>query len=64
MDLGLNSYEFLDFNLGFCGMNFQITNSSVVELFLVRFHVVFEVLWNSCEKENVGFLKGMLSKFL
>ena len=30
----------------------------------MRFHVVFEVLWNSCKKENVGFLKGMLSKFL
>ena len=27
-------------------MKFQITNSSVVELFRVRFHVVFEVLWN------------------
>ena len=64
MDLGLISYEFLDFHLGFCGMRFQITNSSVVELFCVRFHVVFEVLWNSCKKENVGFLKGMLSKFL
>ena len=24
--------------------------------------MVFEVLWNSCKKENVGFLKGMLSK--
>ena len=45
-------------------MNFQITNSSVVELFRVRFHVVFGVLWNSCKKENVGFLKRMLSKFL
>ena len=32
MNLGLNSYEFLDFHLGFCGMNFQITNSRVVEL--------------------------------
>ena len=45
-------------------MNFQITNSSVLEFFLIRFHVVFEVLWNSCKKENVGFLNGMLSKFL
>ena len=33
VDLGLNSYEFLDFHLGFCGMRFQTTNSSVVELF-------------------------------
>ena len=33
VNLGLNSYEFLDFHLGFYGMNFQITNSSVVELF-------------------------------
>ena len=33
VNLGLNSYEFLDFHLGFCGMNFQITNSSVVVLF-------------------------------
>ena len=45
-------------------MNVQITNSSVVEFFGVRFHVVFEVLWNSFKKENVGFLKGILSKFL
>ena len=54
----------MDFHLGFGFMNVQITNSSVLELFLVRFHVVFEVLWNSCKKANVGFLKGMLSKFL
>ena len=26
-------------------MKFQITNSSVMELFGVRFHVFFEVLW-------------------
>ena len=39
-------------------MNFQITNSSVVELFLVRFHVVFEVLWNSCKKGECWVFKG------
>ena len=33
--------EFLDFHLGFGYMKFQITNSSVVELFLDEFHVGF-----------------------
>ena len=39
MDLGLNSW---DFYLGFDYMKFQITNSSVVELFLDEFHVGFQ----------------------
>ena len=34
-------------------MKFQITNSSVVKL----------VWMNCCKKENVGFLKEILSKF-
>ena len=33
VDLGLNSYEFLDFHLGFCDMRFQTTNTSVMDLF-------------------------------
>ena len=40
-DLGLNSYEFLDFHLGFCGMRFQTTNTSIMELFLNEFHDEF-----------------------
>ena len=32
--------EFLDFHLGCCGLMFQSTNSSVVELFLDDFHDV------------------------
>ena len=31
VDLRLNSYEFLDFHLGFCGMRFQTTNTSVMK---------------------------------
>ena len=30
--------EFLDFHLGFCGLRFHSTNSSVVEFFLDGFH--------------------------
>ena len=30
---------FLDFHLRFCVLRFPSTNSSVVELFLVEFHV-------------------------
>ena len=35
---------FLDFHLGFCGLRFHSTNSSVGELFLDDFHDNFEVL--------------------
>ena len=38
VDPWLNSKEFLDVHLGFCGLRFQSTNSSVVELFLDDFH--------------------------
>ena len=42
-------------------MKFQITNSSVVKLFLMNSMLV---LRNCCKKENVGFfLKEILSKF-
>ena len=44
VDLGLNSYEFLDFHLGFCGMRFQTTNTSVMEWFLMTFMLIIEVL--------------------
>ena len=60
MDLGLNSWIsprvwFSEFP------NHQFKGCGVVG---DRFHVVVEVLWNSCKKENVGFLKGMLSNIL
>ena len=42
-------------------MKFQITNSSVVKLFWMNSMLV---LRNCCKKENVGFLKVLLSKFL
>ena len=42
-------------------MKFQITNSSVVKLFWMN---SMSVLRNCCTKENVGFLKELLSKFL
>ena len=42
-------------------MKFQITNSSVVKLFWMNSMLV---LRNCCKKENVGFLKELLSKFL
>ena len=52
-------------------MKFQTTNTSVVVWFWVNSMLVFEVvlyyldLRNGCKKkkENVGFLKEMLSKF-
>ena len=56
VDLGMNSW---DFYLGFCYKKFQTTNTSVVELFWVNSMLV---LRNGCKKENVGFLKEMLSK--
>ena len=58
VDLGLNSQ---DFYLGFGFMKFQITNSSVVKLFWMNSMLV---LRNCCKKENVGFLKVLLSKIL
>ena len=44
VDLGLNSYEFLDFHLGFCGMRFQTTNTSIMELFWMNSMINFEEL--------------------
>ena len=41
-------------------MKFQITNSTVVKLFWMNSMLV---LMNCCKKENVGFLKEILSKF-
>ena len=43
MDLGLNSK---DFQLGFCGMRFQTTNTSVMEWFWMNSMLILEVLWN------------------
>ena len=53
--------EFIGFlpRVGF--IKFQITNSSVVKLFWMNSMLV---LRNCCKKENVGFLKELLSKFL
>ena len=42
-------------------MKFQITNSSVVKLFWINSMLV---LRNCCKKENVGFVKELLSKCL
>ena len=44
VDLGLNSYEFLDFHLGFWGMRFQTPNTSVREWFSMTFMLIIEVL--------------------
>ena len=41
-------------------MKFQITNSSVVKLFWMNSMLV---LMSCCKKDNVGFLKEILSKF-
>ena len=41
-------------------MKFQITKSSVVKLFWMNSMLV---LMNCCKKENVRFLKEILSKF-
>ena len=41
-------------------MKFQITNSSVVKLVWMNSMLV---LMNCCKKENVRFLKEILSKF-
>ena len=57
MDFRLNSW---DFYLGFGYKKFQTTNTSVVEFFWINSMLV---LRNGCKKENVGFLKEMLSKF-
>ena len=56
VDLGMNSW---DFYLGFGYKKLQTTNTSVVELFWVNSMLV---LRNGCKKENVGFLKEILSK--
>ena len=50
----------MHFNLGFCGLRFQSTKSSVVKLFWMNSMLV---LMNCCKKENVRFLKEILSKF-
>ena len=50
----------MHFNLGFCGLKFQSTKSSVVKLFWMNSMLVLK---NCCKKENVGFLKEILSKF-
>ena len=47
-------------HIGFGFMKFQITNSSVVKLFWMNSMLV---LMNCCKKDNVGFLKEILSKF-
>ena len=41
-------------------MKFQITNPSVVKFFWMNSILV---LRNCCKKDNVGFLKELLSKF-
>ena len=51
----------MHFHLGFCGLKFQITNSSVVKLVWMNSMLV---LMNCCKKENVRFLKEILSKFV
>ena len=51
----------LHFHLEFCGLKFQITNSSVVKLVWMNSMLV---LMNCCKKENVRFLKEILSKFV
>ena len=50
----------MHFNLGFCGLRFQSTNSSVVKWFWMNSMLVLK---NCCKKDNVGFLKEILSKF-
>ena len=54
---------FLDFYLRFCGLRFQSTNSSVVELFLDDFHDVSRGVMNyrSC-MERIGSKSGKRSK--
>ena len=47
-------------HIGFGFMKFQITNSSVVKLFWMNSMLV---LMNCCKKDNVGFLKEIMSKF-
>ena len=54
VDLGMSSWDF------YLGFGFKTTNTSVVELFWVNYMLV---LRNGCKKENVVFLKEMLSKF-
>ena len=48
------------FNLGFCDLRFQSTNSSVVKFFWTNSMLVLK---NCCKKDNVGFLNEILSKF-
>ena len=48
-----------DFYLGFGYMKFQTTNTSVMMWFWINSMLI---LRNGCKKENVGFLKEMLSK--
>ena len=50
----------MHFHLRFCGLRFQSTKSSVVKLFWMNSMLV---LMNCCKKENVRFLKEILSKF-
>ena len=50
----------MHFNLGFCGLRFQSTNSSVVKWFWMNSMLILK---NFCKKDNVGFLKEILSKF-
>ena len=50
----------MHFHVGFCGVKFQITNSSVVKLVWMNSMLV---LMNCCKNENVRFLKEILSKF-